>query len=123
VHERNIGAAVGVVREQLSRDRPFRLSNRSRRSVTLAQTACFYRSALTFVMVRHRYVYNSTHKRSSYRKDCRAIELAPLATLASPFKSKCQLEVENVALRHPVVVLRRQMRGRVRVYTENLDRN
>jgi transposase InsO family protein len=43
-----------------------------------------------------------------------------LSTLASPFKSKCQLEAENVALRHQVVVLRRQVRGRVRL--TNLDR-
>jgi hypothetical protein len=42
-----------------------------------------------------------------------------LAILASPFKSKCQLEVENVALRHQVVVLRRQVRGRVRL--TNID--
>jgi len=40
--------------------------------------------------------------------------------LASPFKSKCQLEAENVALRHQVVVLRRQVRGRVRL--TNFDR-
>jgi hypothetical protein len=43
-----------------------------------------------------------------------------LSTLASPFKSKCQLEAENVALRHQVVVLRRQVRGRVRL--TNFDR-
>jgi transposase InsO family protein len=43
-----------------------------------------------------------------------------LTVLTSPFKSKCQLEVENVALRHQVVVLRRQTRGRVHV--TNLDR-
>ena len=43
-----------------------------------------------------------------------------LIILASPFKSKCQLEAENVALRHQVVVLRRQTRGRVRL--RNLDR-
>ena len=43
-----------------------------------------------------------------------------LSTLASPFKSKCQLEAENVVLRHQIIVLRRQMRGRVRV--TNLDR-
>jgi hypothetical protein len=36
-----------------------------------------------------------------------------LATLASPFKSKCQREAENV-------VLPRQVRGRVRL--TNLDR-
>ena len=43
-----------------------------------------------------------------------------LSTLASPFKSKCQLEAENVALRHQVVVLRRQVSGRVRL--TSLDR-
>ena len=42
------------------------------------------------------------------------------AILASPFKSKWQLEVENVALRHQLIVLRRQVRGRVRL--TNLDR-
>jgi hypothetical protein len=31
--------------------------------------------------------------------------------LASPIKSKCQLEAENVALRHQVIVLRRQVAG------------
>jgi transposase InsO family protein len=40
--------------------------------------------------------------------------------LASPIKSKCQLEAENVALRHQVMVLRRQARGRV--HLTNLDR-
>jgi transposase InsO family protein len=40
--------------------------------------------------------------------------------LASPLKSKRQLEVENVALRHQVVVLRREVRGRVRL--TNFDR-
>jgi transposase InsO family protein len=43
-----------------------------------------------------------------------------LSTLASPFKSKCQLEAENVVLRHQVIVLRRQVRGRV--FLTNLDR-
>jgi hypothetical protein len=42
------------------------------------------------------------------------------STLASPFKSKCQLEAENVVLRHQVIVLRRQVRGRVRL--TNFDR-
>jgi hypothetical protein len=36
--------------------------------------------------------------------------------LSSPFKSKCQFEAENVALRHQVIVLRRQVRGRVRLW-------
>ena len=43
-----------------------------------------------------------------------------LAILVSPFKSKGQLEAENVALRHQVVVLRRQVRGRVQL--TNFDR-
>jgi len=38
-----------------------------------------------------------------------------LSILASLFKSKWQLEAENVALRHQVVVLRRHMRGRDRL--------
>jgi transposase InsO family protein len=36
------------------------------------------------------------------------------AILALPFKSKIQLEAENTALRHQLIVLRRQVRGRVR---------
>jgi len=43
-----------------------------------------------------------------------------LAILALPFKSKSWLEPENAALRHQVMVLRRQVRGRV--YLANLDR-
>ncbi len=45
-----------------------------------------------------------------------------LAVLFSPFKSRCRLEAENVALCHQVLVLRlrRQARGRVRL--TNLDR-
>jgi len=35
-----------------------------------------------------------------------------LAALASPFKSKSRLEVENAALRHQLIVLRRRVRGR-----------
>ena len=38
-----------------------------------------------------------------------------LAVLISPFKSKCRLEAENVALRHQLIVLRRKMQGRVRL--------
>ena len=38
-----------------------------------------------------------------------------LAILASPFKSKSRLEAENAALRHQLMVLRRKMRGRVRL--------
>jgi hypothetical protein len=43
-----------------------------------------------------------------------------LAVLFSPFKSRWRLEVENVALRHQVMVLRRQARGRIRL--TNFDR-
>ena len=42
------------------------------------------------------------------------------AVLISPFKSDSRLEAENAALRHQVMVLRRQLRGRVRL--TNLDR-
>ena len=35
--------------------------------------------------------------------------------LVAPFKSKSRLEAENVALRHQLVVLRRQVRRRVRL--------
>ena len=38
-----------------------------------------------------------------------------LALLASPFKSKIRLEAENAALRHQLVVLRRQLKGRARL--------
>ena len=38
-----------------------------------------------------------------------------LAILASPFKSNGRLEAENAVLRHQLIVLRRQVRGRVRV--------
>ena len=38
-----------------------------------------------------------------------------LAVLASPFKSKSRLEAENVALHHQLIVLRRKVRGRVRL--------
>jgi hypothetical protein len=38
-----------------------------------------------------------------------------LAVLALPFKSKIQLEAENAALRHQLVVLRRKLRGRVQL--------
>jgi hypothetical protein len=34
-----------------------------------------------------------------------------LAILASPFKSKSQLEAENAVLRHQLMVLRRKVRG------------
>src|SRR6201993_5100344 len=38
-----------------------------------------------------------------------------LAVLASPFKSKVRLEVENAVLRHQLHVLRRRLHGRVRL--------
>ena len=38
-----------------------------------------------------------------------------LAVLASPFKSKSRLEAENAALRHQLIVLRRNLHGRVRL--------
>lgn len=38
-----------------------------------------------------------------------------LAVLTSPFKSKVRLDVENGALRHQLVVLRRRQRGRVQL--------
>ena len=38
-----------------------------------------------------------------------------LAILASPFKSKRRLAAENAALRQQLTVLRRQVRGRVRL--------
>jgi hypothetical protein len=43
-----------------------------------------------------------------------------LAILASPFKSKCPLEVENVALRHQVMVLRCSAGGGLDAY-ENAE--
>src|SRR3954451_12062259 len=43
-----------------------------------------------------------------------------LAVLASPLKSKLRLEAENAALRHQLIVLRRKLRGRVRL--ANSDR-
>src|SRR3979490_3263909 len=43
-----------------------------------------------------------------------------LAMLASPFKSKSRLEVENAVLRHQLIVLRRRARGRA--HPTNNDR-
>src|ERR1700719_3077295 len=43
-----------------------------------------------------------------------------LAVLASPFKSKLRLEAENAVLRHQLIVLRRQLKGRARL--TNSDR-
>jgi hypothetical protein len=37
------------------------------------------------------------------------------AVLASPFKSRLRLKAENAALRHQLMVLRRRLRGRVRI--------
>ena len=38
-----------------------------------------------------------------------------LTVLSSPFKSKSWLEVENAALRHQLIVLRRKARGRTQL--------
>jgi hypothetical protein len=38
-----------------------------------------------------------------------------LAVLASPFKSKSRLEVENAVLRHQLIVLQRMVRGRAQL--------
>ena len=38
-----------------------------------------------------------------------------LAVLASPFRSKSRLEAENAVLRHQLIVLRRNVHGRVRL--------
>jgi hypothetical protein len=38
-----------------------------------------------------------------------------LALFVSPFKSKRRLEAENAALRHQLIILRRKVRGRVRL--------
>src|SRR3979409_1543736 len=38
-----------------------------------------------------------------------------LALFASPFKSKSRLEAVNAALRHQLIILRRKVRGRVRL--------
>jgi hypothetical protein len=38
-----------------------------------------------------------------------------LAALAAPFKSKSRLEAENAALRHQLIVMRRKVRGRIRL--------
>src|SRR6187455_1081381 len=43
-----------------------------------------------------------------------------MAALTSPFKSKIRLEAENAVLRHQLIVLRRKLRGRVRL--ANSDR-
>ena len=38
-----------------------------------------------------------------------------LAVLASPFKSRVRLEAENAVLRHQLIVLKRNRRGRARL--------
>ena len=38
-----------------------------------------------------------------------------LAVLAASFKSKSRLEAENAVLRHQLIILRRNMQGRVRL--------
>jgi hypothetical protein len=38
-----------------------------------------------------------------------------VALFASPFKSKSRLEAENAALRHQLIILRRKVRGRIRL--------
>jgi hypothetical protein len=38
-----------------------------------------------------------------------------LALFASPFKSKSRLEAKNAALRYQLIILRRNVRGRVRL--------
>jgi hypothetical protein len=43
-----------------------------------------------------------------------------VAVLASAFKSKIRLEAENASLRHQLVVLRRQVKGRA--HLTNSDR-
>jgi hypothetical protein len=41
-----------------------------------------------------------------------------LMLLVSPLKSKSRLEAENAALRHQLIVLRREVRGRVQLTTD-----
>jgi hypothetical protein len=42
-----------------------------------------------------------------------------LAVVASPLKSKLRLEAENAVLRHQLIVLRRRLRGRVRLTNQD----
>jgi type II secretory pathway pseudopilin PulG len=42
-----------------------------------------------------------------------------LAVLASPFKSKSRLAVENAVLRHQLIVLRRKVRGRAQLTNDD----
>ena len=48
------------------------------------------------------------------------LPILSLALLTAPFKSKIRLEAENAALRHQLIVLRRNVRGRIRL--TNSDR-
>jgi hypothetical protein len=43
-----------------------------------------------------------------------------LTLMAAPFKSKSRLKAENAALRHQLIVFRREVQGRVRL--TNSDR-
>ena len=43
-----------------------------------------------------------------------------LAVLASPFKSKSRLEAENAVLRHQLIVLRRKVRRRAQLTSNDL---
>ncbi len=45
-----------------------------------------------------------------------------LTLLASPFKSKPRLEAENAVLRHQLIVLQRQVRGRVQFTIRSLKK-
>src|SRR6478609_440416 len=42
-----------------------------------------------------------------------------MAVLASPIKARIRLEAENAALRHQLVVLRRQLKGRARLTNDD----
>jgi hypothetical protein len=42
-----------------------------------------------------------------------------LAVLASPFKSNIRLEAENAVLRHQLIALRRKLKGRARLTTND----
>jgi hypothetical protein len=42
-----------------------------------------------------------------------------VAALASPFKSRIRLEAENAALRHQLVVSRRELKGRARLTSDD----
>ena len=44
-----------------------------------------------------------------------ALLCSVMAILVAPFKSKSRLEAENAVLRHQLIVLRRNVQGRVRL--------